>query len=226
MRETMLESPDMDLQIQWKDLRADYYEALAAFFDEEEGAGANIRRYFSGLAAQEQFGESGIARLNSLRDGQLDKFGTARELYLRLSALRSRLAVELNAAFCILTPTDSGTKHSALFANSILTGNYIEPAGLKRILLISSICVLAAALIFCYLPVAVSLGICVLTVALAFAGFSYGFVASGVWADPLIPALALAACGAVSCLCGLLMKRQPKAGGEDDSFQLKPYPHG
>jgi hypothetical protein len=205
MRETLLESPDMDLQIQWKDLRTDYYGALAAFFDEEEGAGVNIRRDFSGLAAQEQFGESGIARLNSLRDGQLDKFGMARELYLRLSALRSRLAGELNAAFCILTPADSGAKYSALFANSILTGNYIEPAGLKRTMLISSLCVLTAALIFCSLPVAVSLGICVLTVALAFAGFSYGFVASGVWADPLIPVLALAACGAVSCLCGLLM---------------------
>jgi hypothetical protein len=199
-RDTMLENPETELLERWKRLRTLYYGSLDRFFDRKDGADGKIIFAFTSLNEQEELDADGVERLAALRNEQLSMYYTARDLYTELSGLRRELNGALNASFCILGPASAGTEFSAMFANSILTGNYTEPADAGRILAVS----VAAILVFLFLTVnmgtLLSLCFAVFAPAACVAGFSYSFIASGLWIDPFIPASAVAAGSAASFL--------------------------
>jgi class 3 adenylate cyclase len=94
-----------------------------------------------------------------------------------------------------------------LFANSILTGRYIEPASVRRMLPVLSACVLLAALLFCGLNAVLSFGLALPASALVLSGFCGGFFVLRLWIDPLIPASAVAVCALASAVCALVVRR-------------------
>jgi hypothetical protein len=192
-RETLLENPEEGLLERWKYLRDSYYESLDKFFDEHDGAAGKIVSAFRELGEQENLDEDGAERLDTLRNEQLKMYYTARELYVEISALRKTLKNELNGSFCILGQAARGMELSAMFANSILTGNYTAPADIKLILAVSLAAVLFSVFLMRGMGTALSFCFFILLTALCAAGFSYGFVLSGLWIDPLIPASAVAA---------------------------------
>ncbi|MDR2796057.1 MAG: hypothetical protein LBB47_05020 [Spirochaetaceae bacterium] len=208
LRETLLENPEAELKERWKYLRAAYYDSLDKFFDEAGGAGAKIISSFGDLEEQENLDDSGRARLASLRDEQLEMFNTAKELYKDLAVQREKLSEQLNASFCILGPVSRDTELSAMFANSIITGNYTIPANIKQTLFSSIVIVLSLLFAVCRTGPALSFCFSVLMTALAVAGFSCSFILSGLWIDPLIPGLSLAAGSLVSSLYAVSIKNR------------------
>ncbi|MDR2343039.1 MAG: hypothetical protein LBD86_00730 [Spirochaetaceae bacterium] len=208
VRETLLENPETELKERWKYLRAAYYDALDKFFDPDSGAGAKIRSSFRSLEERENLDEAGLARLAALRNEQMEMFGTARELYMDLATQRKKLGEQLNASFCILGPVSRDTELSAMFVNSIITGNYTVPANIKQILF-SSIAVVLL-LLFAVSRMGPVLSFCFsfLMTVLTVLGFSCGFVLSGLWIDPLIPGVSLAAGAVVSSLYAVSIKKR------------------
>ncbi|MCL2319118.1 MAG: hypothetical protein FWC45_03455 [Treponema sp.] len=105
-----------------------------------------------------------------------------------LRDLNRALAHSINSPFHRSNPTDTET--SALLANSILTGRAVKP-GKDVYLLLGA---LVWALITCFfiksLSPALTLGIGAFLTILIGAGFSWSFIFSGLWLDPLVPAAA------------------------------------
>jgi hypothetical protein len=124
-------------------------------------------------------------------------FVSMREQYLKLVALRIRLAEEIDSSFCIMGPAfsaDGGMsipESSALFANALFTGRCITPAQSRYILLWSLTA--AFGVLFCLYALRPFL-LWVLGFALTLlcgAAFGVYFIFSGYWIDPYI---SMAAC--------------------------------
>jgi hypothetical protein len=211
LRTELLENPGAELLERWKNLRSAYYDSLDSFFDGDNGAGNKIVSSFNELSEQENLDDAGRKRLDSLRDEQLEMFNTARDLYADISGLRKNLESELSASFCILGPASLNTDLSAMFANSIMTGKYIIPANIKQILYCSLSVVLFLLFLMCGMSPAASFCFCILMTALTLAGFSYSFILSGLWIDPIIPGSALAVGAFFSSLYALSKKKESVA---------------
>ncbi|MDR2444406.1 MAG: hypothetical protein LBD44_00520 [Spirochaetaceae bacterium] len=208
LRETLLENPLAELKNRWKYSCASYYDSLDKFFDGTDGAGAKITSSFRSLEEEENLDEQGRARLAALLDEQLEMFNTARELYMELAAQREKLKAELNGSFCILGPLSHDTELSAMFANSIITGNYTIPANIKQTLFSSIVVVMFLLLAVCRMGPVLSFCFSVLMTALTVAGFSFSFIVSGLWIDPLIPGIPLAVGALVSSLYAVSIKKR------------------
>jgi class 3 adenylate cyclase len=207
LRETLLENPDAELKERWKYLRASYYDSLDKFFDETGGAGTKIASSFRELEEQENLDDAGRVRLAVLLNEQLEMFNTANELYRDLADRREKLKAELNSSFCILGPVSREAELSAMFANSIISGNYTTPANIKQTLFSSIVIILFLLFALCRMGPVLSLCFSVSVTALTLAGFSYSFILSGLWIDPLIPGVSLAAGAFVSSLYAVSMKK-------------------
>ncbi|MDR2802858.1 MAG: hypothetical protein LBB22_01045 [Treponema sp.] len=208
LRETLLENPELELRERWKQSLGAYYDSLDKFFDKDNGAEVKITFSFDKLIEQENLDDAGRERLETLRDEQLEMLSTARELYNDVSALRKKLSDELSGSFCILGTASRSTELSVMFANSIMTGNYIIPANIKQILFSSTVIILILMFLMCKMSIISSFCFCVLMTALTITGFSYNFIASGLWIDPFIPGSAAAAGSLVSSLFALSLKKR------------------
>ncbi|MDR3355654.1 MAG: hypothetical protein LBO04_00490 [Spirochaetaceae bacterium] len=208
LRETLLENPETELKERWKALCAAYYDSLDKFFDGESGAGTKIISSFSSLEREENLDDAGRERLAALRNEQLEMFNTAKELYGDLAAQREKLKTQLNGSFCILAPASDGRVLSALFANSIITGNYTIPANIKQTMFSSITLVLLLLVALCRMGPVLSFCFSVFTSALTVAGYSLFFMLSGLWIDPLIPGVSLAAGALVSSLQAVSIRKR------------------
>jgi hypothetical protein len=135
--------------------------------------------------------EAEIIRISEMRDTLIRIFAALRMKYAEVLELRQRLEAALSDSFCILgNPTD--TEASALLANSILTGRAVNP-GEERFLFFGA---LLSALLACFFvkTQGPAFTLCGGLLFSLFAGmaFSVGFIITGYWFDPLVPA---AACG-------------------------------
>ncbi|MDR0382914.1 MAG: hypothetical protein LBH50_02900 [Spirochaetaceae bacterium] len=207
-REALLETPQTALLEQWKRLRSFYYDSLDRFFDIKDGADGKIISSFRNLGEQENLDAAGQERLNTLRNEQLNMYNTARDLYIELSSLRQELEKALNSSFCILGPASPDTELSAIFANSVMTGDYTVPANDKQIFVISFAVVLFLLLLACNMGTVLSLCFAVFATVVTVLCFSYSFVANGLWIDPFIPGAAVAAGLAASFLYALLADKR------------------
>ena len=125
------------------------------------------------------------------RDSIIRIFADLRSSYQEVMELRKNLEAAISSSFCILG-NGRDVEASALLANSIITGQAIEPGDFELILLGS----LIAAFLSCFFvksrgPFATLLSGTLLSLLFA-AGFSLYFILSGQWLDPQISAAAAA----------------------------------
>jgi class 3 adenylate cyclase len=167
-------------------------------------------------------GEEGVQRLTGLRNELIQTFVYIRGKYTETLEKRTALEQALSGSFCVLgaspvSPDGGGGENpsdaeaSALLANSILSGTAVTP-GEDRYILGASL--LAAFLVICgihCLGPGLSLVLGLFLTALIWGGFSYSFILSSYWIDPLIPSSAVAGGVFASFLCSFCMKRHTAA---------------
>ena len=100
----------------------------------------------------------------------------------------------------------SDAEASALLANSLLTGRVITPGRDLWLLLGGLACALLTSLFLRPMGAALSLGMGIFLSFLTGAAFSWRFVLSGIWLDPLVPASASAAAAFISVFWALVLK--------------------
>jgi hypothetical protein len=187
LREDFLEKPGPETKTAWVESRAGYMAAL-----EELLSGATETVLVSGyeeLIATEDLPEEGIQRLRSLRDDLIRSFAELREQYGALRELRNSLAAVLPGSFCILGPPEE-TGPSAALAGALLSGRAIIPGSPRYILFWSLPAAFLSVLVIFSLSPLRALGAGAVLTLLTAAGFSWSFIISGYWIDPLIPAAA------------------------------------
>ena len=168
-------SSDEQKRLIWIEARNRYFRSLEDFLS------GPAERYF--IDGFEEIGDV------ESRDSMIQTFAVLREKCEDVVELRRKLESASASSFCILGNT-ADAEVSALLANSILTGRVVKP-GNNRYLLFGS---LAAVLITCLfiksLGLLATLAIGSLFTLFFAAGLSLGFIISGFWFDPIVPAAA------------------------------------
>jgi class 3 adenylate cyclase len=184
LREDFLEKPGPETRDAWVKAAAEYLAGLDKFLNGP--AESALVRGYEELIATERLRESGIKRLQGLRDELIRTFAEIREQHQTLQELRGVLETVLPGSFCIMGPPEE-TWGAASLANALLTGRAIRP-GFTRYILFWSI--LAAVLVICTIfslsPFRALFAGTLLTL-LCGAVFSWSFIISAYWIDPLIP---------------------------------------
>jgi class 3 adenylate cyclase len=201
LREDFLEKPGPETRAAWVQGQAGYFAAL-----DELLAGPVETALVGGyeeLIATERLKEEGLKRLQDLRDDLIRAFAGIREQYGKLLELRHSLEAALPASFCIMGPPEE-TEPSAALANTLLTGRFITPGFTRYVLFWSLLAAfLAVFVVFSLSPFRALFAGIVMTLLIA-AGFSWSFIISGYWIDPLIP-VAAALGGILTVFCVTLM---------------------
>ena len=184
LREELLEAPGPEKRAAWVYSRAEYFAALdELLYGPTE---MTLVNGYEELIATEKLKEEGLNRLMDLRDELIRTFSGLREHDQELRELRGALESALNASFCIMGPP-AETGPSALLANTLLTGRFIVPATGPYML----VWPLSAACLTVFIIVALGSfrALCAgsFLSLLSAAGFSWSFIISGYWLDPLIP---------------------------------------
>ena len=191
LKEEMLNDPAAPARAAWINARADYIASLDEFlYGPSEMALVNG---FEEMIATEGLDETGIAKLQGLRDELIRAFVAMREKHRELIGLHEMLSQALDSAFCIMGPASGSgiLESSALLANTLLTGRCITPGQTRYIVfwsLVASLTVLAC--IHALRP------LLLLVTGLAaglFSGAVFGFVliVGSYWIDPVIPSAAV-----------------------------------
>jgi len=190
-KEEMLKDPDEINRAAWIKMRLEYIASLDEFlYGASEMALINS---YEEIMASQKLGEAGILRLQEMRDRIIRVFVAMREKHRDLVDLRAFLAQAADASFCIMGPavTASGgtsiTESSALFANTLLTGNCVTPGQSVHLLLWPLLASFAAlACIFLLKPLMLLIAGIGMTI-INGAAFGGAFVITGYWIDPFIP---------------------------------------
>ncbi|MCL2762736.1 MAG: hypothetical protein FWD36_05975 [Treponema sp.] len=193
LKEELLKEPIAEKYDAWINARAEYIASLDDFlYGHSE---MTLVNGYEELIADEGIGEEGIAKLESLRDELIRAFVAMREKHREFIGLRTMLAGELHAGFCIAGPAPSVAGYaipesSALLANALLTGNCITPGYSRDIIfwsLVASFLVLICihrlrpvVLLFTGLAVTLLCGVV----------FGIVFIINAYWIDPFIPTAA------------------------------------
>ncbi|MDR1100636.1 MAG: hypothetical protein LBL28_09160 [Treponema sp.] len=187
LREDFLEKPGPETKAAWIQGRAEYFTALDEFLSGP--AETALVGGYEELIATERLGEEGLRRLRDLQNDLIHAFADIREQYGKLRESRNSLETALSASFCIMGPPEE-TEASAALANTLLTGRFITPGSTRYILFWSlAAAFLAVFAVFSLRPFRALTAGSFLTLLIA-AGFSWSFIISGYWIDPLIPAAA------------------------------------
>jgi hypothetical protein len=191
----------------WIDARDTYFAALDEFFYESSVENNLVGSFFS-LLQNEKLPDTGKERLITMRDDLLTAFRSGRDIYNRLAEIRAALGREIPDSLCILGAASVDTLASAMLANAIITGGAITPVS-PRYMFFWSLCAvfLCVFLLRTFSPLLTFVvGIIFSTAVLA--GFSYHFVVTSVWIDPLIPLCGTISGVFVSMLCSIVMKQR------------------
>ena len=205
LRDEFLAAPDQDTRAAWLRARTEYLKSLEELLDGPEEA--RLVTGYEDLAVSEELSGAGLGRIMELRDEVIGAFARLRERHRRLRELRDLLEAELASSFCIMGRPEL-TEPSALLANTLLTGRCISPPLGRHVLFWSLIVAVPGLLLILTLrpPFLFLSGL-----ALAFlsgAGFSWAFILSGYWINPLIPAASLLAGTAVCFFITLCIIRR------------------
>ncbi|MDR0553621.1 MAG: hypothetical protein LBG76_02310 [Treponema sp.] len=215
--EDLLEQGGEENRFRWLEARSGYFKALDNFIN--GSSETELVAEYERLLSSESLGEAAVGRVVSLRNEFIKSFGELREQYNRFKARRNDLQTTLQSSLCILgPPPEPGSRNpsdaeiSAILANTILTGRALIPQANRNIL----ICALGAAFIIalCLCRISVPATFCtgVFLMILTGAFFSWGFILTGYWLDPLIPTGTMAAGMAASCFSGLHILRRQASG--------------
>ncbi|MDR1617652.1 MAG: hypothetical protein LBS06_01235 [Treponema sp.] len=195
LRDEFLAAPDRDKRAAWLHARAEYFKGLEELLGGPEEA--RLVAGYEDLVVTEDLSRDGVTRITGLRDEITGAFARLRESRRGLLELRDLLEAELASSLCIMGPPDL-TASSALLANTLLTGRFISPALRRHVLFWSLIFAVPGLLLILTLrPLPLFFSGLALSL-LAGPGFSWAFILSGYWIDPLIPAASLLA-GTAAC---------------------------
>jgi hypothetical protein len=124
---------------------------------------------------------------------------------------RRNLESLLAGSFCIMGPLSSrlgDTEASALLANSLLTGQAVNPGRELYLFLGALACVLLTCFCIKKRGPAMSLFLGFFLSLLSGAGFSVAFIYTGLWFDPIVPAAAAGSGTLISFFCALGIRRR------------------
>jgi hypothetical protein len=209
MGEELLRDPEDERKARWITARAEYFQSLDDFFNGpwETKLIDNYER----MIASESLKVEGIRRITALRNELILTFRDMREKYAVLLERHSTLGLALNNSFCILGSPGPELEHSAILANTLLTQWAINPGSDRDVLGWSVIGVLIVLAGINFLGPWISLGAGLLLTAALGIAFSYSFILSAYWMDPLIPLSAAFAGVLVSFVFALLAKYRSAA---------------
>ncbi|GHT71125.1 hypothetical protein FACS1894110_23710 [Spirochaetia bacterium] len=193
LRDDILEFPGGGKKADWVHARSEYFARLEDFLSGPSEA--KLAAGYEDLIAAEASAD--IAQLTGLRDGLIRCFETIRESYQELRDLRLYLKDALDSSFIILGPDFSAgqpenralspAEVSVVLANTILGGRAINPGQISSILFWSLLAVVVCLLIISRLEPLAALITGLMLSLLAGTVFSWSFIVSGYWIDPLIP---------------------------------------
>ena len=121
-----------------------------------------------------------------MRNSLIRTFASFRARHNEVIELRNRLESSLSSSFCILG-SSRDTQASALFANSILTGQAIKPGKTGFLLLLTLLSVFLTCFFVKSREFDSTLIIGLLLTMLISTVFSVSFMLSGLWLDPQVP---------------------------------------
>jgi class 3 adenylate cyclase len=209
LRDELVRDPTEDRKTRWLSAQEGYFQSLDNFFNGPSEA--RLVEGYERLIASESLDVEGLRRVTALRNELILTFRNLREKYAELLALRALLAEELANSFCILGPPGPELENSAVLANTLLAGAWIVPGSDRDVLLLAGAGVFVILAALCPLGPWLALGLGLLLTAILGAAFSCGFVLTGSWMDPLIPASAALAGVLFSFVFALLAKRRAAA---------------
>jgi hypothetical protein len=205
LRDDFLDEPGPETRAAWVQSCAGYLAGLEDFLNSP--AESALVQGYEELIATERLGEAGLRRLQALRDELIRTFADLREQHRKLRELRDTLETLLPGSFCVMGPPEK-TWGTAVLTNALLTGRAIKPGFTRYILFWSLLAVfLVIFAIFSLSPFrALFLGL-FLTL-LTGAVFSWSFIISAYWIDPLIPAAAAFTGVLTVFLCSFILTRR------------------
>jgi hypothetical protein len=221
LREEFLGNPgDEEKRAAWIRVRTDYFKSLEAFLGGPSEA--NLVSGFEDLIATEKLSAEGSARLVLMRDALISTFAGLGEKYHALLDMRSSLAEELASSFCIMGPPSDTTEHSgvtipagatapsdaeasALLANTLFSGSFVSPAQTRYTLFWSLLAAFLALAAIHRLRPPAGFPVGLILSLLCGAGFSWSFIISGYWIDPVISAASIFAGTVVMFLVSALI---------------------
>ena len=203
LKEDLLNETLPEKRMRWKRARENYFTSLENFLygPSEMYLVNNLEAILSAF----DFDEEGGAIIRA-RGSLINTFSELRRKYKEVLELRTKLESSLAGSFCILGP-GSEIEASALLANSIITGRAINPG--SELLLFPAFlsAALLTGLILGSKGAMRSLCLGMLLSLLTFLCFSISFLLSGIWLDPLIPAVAAGTVTLIHFIWALALKR-------------------
>jgi class 3 adenylate cyclase len=205
LREDLLKNPGEEQKAQWLDFRFRYFRSLDDFvYGPSE---ANLVTGYELLIAAESLDAPGVDRIVSLRGEVIGAFERIRKQHQEFLALRTLLSEALEDAICFLGPPASPQDHApadteaaAILANGIITGRAVIPLTDRYVLLWSLAAIIITVFAICRFGPGFTLIIGSILTALIAALFSWLFIVTDYWLDPLIPA-ASALMGVFASFC-------------------------
>ncbi|MDR1288148.1 MAG: hypothetical protein LBK08_11105 [Treponema sp.] len=183
LREDMLARPSAETKDAWKASRAGYARSLEDFFSGPSEA--VLVGGYEELIATEDLDEGGISRLADFRDELIGAFQKLRDAHSTFTALRSGMERELESSLCVM---GNDPEPSARLASALISGRSAVPARRVHVLFWSLFAAFLAIAGASRLRQAVCLAAAPVSGALLAFVFSWYFVFSGCWIDPLLPA--------------------------------------
>ncbi|MDR0655346.1 MAG: hypothetical protein LBG22_03445 [Treponema sp.] len=190
LKAQILSNSETDLKESWLAAKKAYLEGLRDFL--EGPAEAELVTGYEELIALLELGEEGVSRLQGLRDELIRSFTVIREKEAELRKQRENLETALAGSFCIMGPApDDEPNASAILANTLITGHFIEGALMLDTWLWPSLALAAG--LFCIAAAGPfrTLFWGFFLSGLSFSVFSVFFIYSAYWIDPLISTVSL-----------------------------------
>ncbi|MDR1174640.1 MAG: hypothetical protein LBK83_04135 [Treponema sp.] len=190
LKAEILSDSQTDLKEDWLAAKKAYLEGLRYFL--EGPAEAELVAGYEELIALLELGEEGVSRLQGLRDELIRSFTVIREKEAELRKQRENLETALAGSFCIMGPaSDDEPNASAILANTLITGRFIEGALMRDTWLWPSLAL--AIFLFCIAAAGPfrTLFWGFFLSGVSFSVFSGFFIYSAYWIDPLISAVSL-----------------------------------
>ncbi|GHV76384.1 hypothetical protein AGMMS49942_12050 [Spirochaetia bacterium] len=209
VREELLREGDGDRKVRWLNARAKYLQSLEDFFTGPSEA--KLVGGYEELIAAESLDVEGIRRITALRNELILTFRTLRDRYAALMGMRANLERTLSGSFCIMGAPDPDLETSALLANTLLSGFSLHPGDDRGTLCWSLLGLFIIMAGIALVGPWISLGVGLLLTAVLGAAFSYYFILTAIWMDPLIPLSAALAGLSFSFAFALLAKRRAAA---------------
>ncbi|GHV59996.1 hypothetical protein AGMMS49587_00140 [Spirochaetia bacterium] len=201
LRDELLQTPLPSKKADWLHARSEYFAGLEDFLSGP--AETNLVAGYEEMIVSEPLGEAGGARITGLRDELIRCFAVIREGYGELRELRLSLKEALDSSFAVLGPGPpaaaepaaeasanralTSSEASVVLGNTLLSGRAIDPGQTRHVLFWSLLAVFVCPLIIFRLKPLAALITGLILSLLTGAAFSWNFIVSGCWIDPLIP---------------------------------------